>query len=250
MKRNLMGLALLALCFVMGASIASATTACSTRISPPTDVNPGPVGEGGSANTANPNPSSIICTVGTLTFSNFAYKADAGALETLDLEGCQGNVTGCVPAAAGVYGISLNPNLSSPPTQDVALIFEVTSTTPITSVTLVNSGTPIASVSETVCNGAGLNGGPTAAGELSNGTCVNPFLASFATTAGGTQTVNLSAPSTTIWVYKDIGVNSGGTLSNFEQNFNTGSVPEPATMLLVGGVLCGIAAIRRRSVRS
>jgi hypothetical protein len=60
----------------------------------------------------------------------------------------------------------------------------------------------------------------------------------------------LSAPSTTIWVYKDIGVNSGGTLSNFEQNFNTGSVPEPATMLLVGGVLCGIAAIRRRSVRS
>jgi hypothetical protein len=72
------------------------------------------------------------------------------------------------------------------------------------------------------------------------------------------QTVNDTtfSPSGSITVSKDINAQDTGTsgfatITLVSDTFSqTNIVPEPATLLLVGGVLCGIAVIRRRTVKS
>jgi hypothetical protein len=63
------------------------------------------------------------------------------------------------------------------------------------------------------------------------------------------------SPSGSLTVSKDITVTDSGTSGHAEislvaDTFSQTGVPEPATMVLVGAALCGIAVIRRRSVKS
>jgi len=182
---------------------------------------------------------SITCYTSNITFSNFSYANEANdptpLITLLNPQPTQG--TACSGASVC---LGLNPNLIGAGVQDLHLVFEVTSTTAITSVTLADTGgTAPDGISEHICDSTGVS--------LSTGTCNGTQLASMAVNNNSTASATLSTPETTIWVWKDINVGNNGHLSAFTQGFNNGSVvPEPMTLSMMGLGLLGLGVLGRR----
>jgi hypothetical protein len=146
-----------------------------------------------------------------------------------------------------VVDISFNPGLSSPQTQwgqlpqDLWFYFQVNGTG-ITGVDLTVGGTK-ATIDETVCSA------PTVNNVCPTGTTL-ATMAAFSYPGQNSVTEMFNSPfNGTLYVFKDIGVAQGGALSSFSQSFH-GSVPEPASMLLIGSGLLALGFARRHFRRT
>jgi hypothetical protein len=209
--------------------------------------------------------SGFTCEVGDKIFSNFSYtdSSQGGALaiaagsvtvETL------GSLTGIDPAEVSSANIGLQFSAGwtalAGQESDSVIGFTVTivngsnmliEDTGLAQTSGVLGSNSLASVAEKACTAT-----PPA-------TCT-PGTISIMTFDDGTsdsQVVNdvTFSPSGSITVSKDINVTDSGTSGHAEislvsDTFSQTGVPEPATMVLVGVALCGIAMIRRRSVKS
>jgi hypothetical protein len=207
--------------FALTAASALAVPACSTLIGQ--DVNPGG------------NTTSISCTVGPLTFSNFQYSLAGGSgTPTIDLSGVYGPSAGPEPPA-GLFGLNFNPNLggSTNPT-DLHFTFEVTG--PTLSAFLFNGGTANSQIQERICNSAGVS---------ISGSCTGAQVGTDMVANGGQSQSITFAPQTAIFVWKDINITSATLdhMSSFDQAFGS---PEPMTMSMMGLGLLGLGLIRRR----
>lgn len=220
------------LLLLMTIVVAHASTLCNDPSLAGADVNP------------NGNTVSITCGVGPLTFQNFAYTNNGNdSSPAVDLVNPQ-------PASLpNDWVIGLNPNLIGDGTQDVLFAFEVVSSIPINGVGLFDSGSvPPSGIGEHVCDSSGVN--------FSTGACNGALLASFGANDMNPSISASIAPSTDIWVWKDIDVGNDGHLSAFEQSYSTSvptlprtaTSPEPTTMLLTAAGLLALGwRWRRRS---
>jgi hypothetical protein len=205
------------------------------------------------------------CQVGDKIFSNFTYTSSSqgGALaisaSSVEVE-TLGSLMGTDPAEVSNPNIGLQFSAGwtalAGQESDSAIGFTVTvvngsnmliEDTGLAQTSGVIGSSSLASVAEKACTAT-----PPA-------TCT-PGMTAVMTFDDGTmdsQVVNDAtfSPSGSITVSKDINVTDSGSSGHAEislvsDTFSQTAVPEPATMLLVGGVLCGIAVIRRRSATS
>jgi hypothetical protein len=206
----------------------------------------------------------FACQVGDKIFSNFTYTdSSQGALAigpgSVNVE-TLGPTTGMDPAQVlnSTIGLQFSAGWTALAGQeaDSAIGFTVTivsgsnmliEDTGLAQTSGVMGSSSLASVFEKACT-------------AKPGTTCIPSTISIMTFDDGTsdsQVVNdvTFSPFGAITVSKDINVTDSGAsgyaeISVVSDTFSQTAVPEPATMLLVGGILCGIAAIRRRSERS
>jgi hypothetical protein len=137
-------------------------------------------------------------------------------------------------AALGIANLSFNPNFGLQAVQDIHLYFTVTSTVPITAIDLGVGGTS-SSITERACTG-GLDPG--------TGNCVGSTLAVGTNFSGlPDQVLPLSTPSMSFQIFKDVNKGANGELTSFSQSF---SVPEPASLSLIGIGLFGLGFFRRK----
>jgi hypothetical protein len=231
MKKNICSVGLIALAFVMVASLANATTACDTY-GLPVDVNPGG------------NSTSIACSEGGLTFSNFQYQLASGSgIPEIDLVSAS--------FSGGQVLLNFNPNMAFPSkVGDIHFTFDVTGF--VTGTYQQNAGFE-SSIQETTCTGTEGLGGVCAGGSTLWNTNDNDgqYSSCYGDSPGGTGATTTCAYGsgiTNISVFKDISVSVGsGHLTSFTEGFNTpGGVPEPVTMSLMGIGLLGIGLLGRR----
>src|SRR6476646_1143249 len=147
--------------------------------------------------------------------------------------------------------LAFNPNLNNASVnQDVHLLFNVFSTSPIITIGLTNGGSTNSGIQERLCSGSI---------DPFSGVCSGGTQVASLTAAGGvTTTAVLTVPSTSLNVYKDIGHPAGGEMTGFSQTFTTapvsavesGAVPEPATFAMLGGGLLALALARRKKLPS
>ncbi len=165
-----------------------------------------------------------------VTFSNFVLSGvTGGATGRLD-------ILSVTVSSTGNIVLSENPNLGA--AQHENLWFTVSGS--LSSVDLSVGGTA-ATVTERVCQnpipmGGALNGLCTDASGTTN---MTP-LANLTVHSGDLgQPVTVAVPRmTTYYVYKDIATGTGGGLSDMNESFHAAStVPEPASMLLLGSGL-------------
>lgn len=217
------------------------------------------------------------CQVGDKIFSNFTYTDSAGGSGSLiadsDIEVTTlGPTSGADPAEDSSANIGLN----------FSAAWSVSSTCPTATsnagCTSSNEDSDIG-FTVTVVNGANMAITDAAAIQTSSGAlgtgssvqvseggcsgapCTPGMWGLLSVVTPGNYTENLAdtmfSATGSVEVTKDISVTAGAvvggaaSLSSVDDTFSqTGTVPEPATMFLVGGVLCGVAVIRRRSVKS
>lgn len=207
----------------------------------------------------------FTCQVGDKVFSNFTYTASSqGALaigaSSVDVE-TLGSLTGTDPAEVSSANIGLQFSAGwtalAGQESDSAIGFTVTV---VNGSNLEIEDTGLAQTSGVIGSGSLASVSEKACTATPPATCT-PGTISVMTFDDGTmdsQVVNdvTFSPSGSITVSKDINVTDTGNSGHAEISVvsdtfsQTNAVPEPATMLLVGGVLCGIAVIRRRSVKS
>lgn len=243
MKKNFTGGGFLALCFLLVASVATATPTCSSLVT----LNPVDVAPGG--NQLN----SITCTEGAYLFSNFAYTVASGSGNP-EIDISRNGVT----TNGTEVDINFNPNLAFPsPIGDLHFIFKVscvfTGSNCLTGASLHNAGL-LSSIQEANCSGPeNLDG--VCSGTVLWNTGDNDLQSSFCqgNTSGGTGVSTICAFGSgvdSMWVFKDISVSVGpGHLTSFTfagECVTCVSAPEPVTMSLMGIGLLGIGLLGHR----
>jgi PEP-CTERM motif len=223
MKKIISGLSIAFAAACLTSSMAMATTTCPS----------------GTYNQYYPGPTT--CATNNLTFSNFQFNASAG-----------GGATTPTPASVGVFvidalgneGFRFNPGFVEGPgqSQDVTLGFLVTAApgTMISDLFIgfngAASGSGATDFTETYCSGGFLTG---TCGQfnITNGT-VN-------------QHIDIT-PTNHLWITKDFGASCGSgsctaSISAVTNQYsNTSTVPEPASLSMMGLGLLGLGLIGRR----
>jgi hypothetical protein len=228
MRKNFMSAGFLALCFVMAASIAGATTVSCLTVG--NVITGTPSLAVGSGNACDVLPDSSIL------FSNF-FVSPTTATVSIDQN----------PASTGVVGNEINmgfqlAGLPSSGNFDILLTYEVTGG--ISGIDLgFTASVPVAGgsvkLTEIACT-AGFNAAGCTGTQLANIT---------ATSTGSLALASASFQSNpVVFIQKDIQFNNSATLSEVENSVLV-PVPEPASMLLVGGALLGVGLIRRRPAK-
>jgi hypothetical protein len=186
------------------------------------------------------------CTFAGLTFSNFTVIATNGpGIAEVDL------------ASASIVGndviLNFNPNLgiNSKGGQITDLHFTFTVSGPVTGadadVSVLN-----ATLGEVICSD------PNASGCTGTNVLFAAQVSSLQSadcqgnTKGGTNppaVCNFGSGVNTAYVFKDIGIAPGGSLTSFNESFYTG-VPEPMTLSMMGVGLLGLGLISRRRKQS
>lgn len=178
------------------------------------------------------------CTVDGLTFSNFAVE-DAGGDPNPNVVIVLANIL-----PDGTVILEYNPNLDAVQHQDIHFSFQVAGV-PIDKVDLSNGGIGQTSIAERVCDSQGL--------QLS-GACKGSELATMIAFSGQSTDAPIDPAASDLWVWKDISkgacdnASTCGHLTAFTQSFHT--VPEPATLLLIGSGLVGAGLFNRKRSRS
>jgi hypothetical protein len=172
------------------------------------------------------------CTIGSLTFSNFSYSsASFGGATAVPAAGV--TVT---PITGSEVGFEFEAPWIVSSAQGLDSTIDYTVTGPITDLILSMAGYGIT------------DGGDVSVAETS---ATPPLsLLVFDNSTGSLASDSVTGLSlTTLTVTKDIAVlGNGGTagLSIVNNEFSTGSVPEPASMLLLGSGLLALAGYARR----
>ncbi len=162
------------------------------------------------------------CDFGGLTFSNFNVSASAG-----------------FSAATVGTGAASTANPSN-----VNLIYQLSSTPG------VGPGDVLLSYAVTASPGMG----PVVIGELAcrvmfspSGTCAPADrLAAPVAATGQTMNAFFASPVDFVFLHKDIDIGVGGFISDFSNSHDISTVPEPATLLLLGSTLTGMGLTWRR----
>jgi len=178
----------------------------------------------------------LTFSCGSVSFSNFSVTPASPATVSPEIDLTHADSTG------GSVNLTFNPNLSAPiGPQDIYFRFQVDGG--ISQVSLGVGGMN-ATVIETACSvpipttGPGANMCPTTA--LATLIAFSPPATSTAVSSfGGTPTV---------FIFKDVGVATGGGLTTLNQSFSM--IPEPGSMILFGTGLIALATITRWLNRS
>lgn len=179
------------------------------------------------------------CDFGGLTFSNFSVSASAGFTAATVRTGVASTAT---PSNVNlIYQLSSTPGVGP---GDVLLSYAVTASPGIklTGIDLTNDAIM----------------GPVVIGEVAcrvmfsaSGTCAPADrLATLVATTGLTMNAFFANPVDFVFLHKDIGIGTGGFISDFSNSHDISTVPERATLLLLGSTLTGMGlAWRRRGGR-
>ena len=184
--------------------------------------------------TINLSTTMLNCSLGGLTFSDFAV-ISAGGNPSPEVD-----VRITTDASSNVT-LAFNPNIGSATmTQDIWLFYKVGGSA--TSVTGTLTGVS-AAISEHGCTAAYVNFA-----------CSGSSLGGFVISSGGTESASLALTGSAAWLFKDINVRTGGGLTLFTQTFpgggtGTGSgggeVPEPVSFILMGSGLVALSLLRK-----
>jgi hypothetical protein len=229
MKINLTRIAIIFAICLACVSAAMATPACPGTLFAPTYV-PG---------NAQP-PSSYVCDIGNLQFSDFTYSSTG-------VEPGPTAVNAIPVTTPGDQGFNFQGGFSG--TGDVAIGFEVTALTGV--ITSVNidllgantTGTGNINYLEQFCTVGG------------SSTCsiYTDTPTGSLTTSISLAASNLGAPQTSLMIYKDVNLTNGsnGTanLSVFGNTYNNSTVPEPraVSILLSLGLFAVVVFMKKRS---